>query len=99
LTFHGHGIGKMLLPIVVRQARTEAPRSCQQGSGWERRHLLFRDYLRASVGAREAYAVAKREAARLWAGQRAACTEAKSEVILDLLDWAEAWAGATGWVM
>ena len=29
LDFHGHGIGKMLLPMVVRQARKEAPRSCQ----------------------------------------------------------------------
>ena len=72
---------------------------CQQGSGWERQHLLFRDYLRASVGAREAYAAAKREAARLWADQRAAYGEAKSDVILGILDQAEAWAGATGWVI
>lgn len=27
--FHGHGIGKMLVPMVVRQARAENPRSCQ----------------------------------------------------------------------
>jgi GrpB-like predicted nucleotidyltransferase (UPF0157 family) len=72
---------------------------CQQGSGWERQHLLFRDYLRASADAREAYAAAKHEAARLWADQRAAYGEAKSGVILDLLDRAEAWAGATGWEM
>jgi GrpB-like predicted nucleotidyltransferase (UPF0157 family) len=45
-------------------------------------HLLFRDYLRASVGAREAYAAAKREAAGLWAHHGAAYTEAKSDVIL-----------------
>jgi len=30
LDFSGHGIGKMLLPMVVRQARKEAPRSCQK---------------------------------------------------------------------
>jgi GrpB-like predicted nucleotidyltransferase (UPF0157 family) len=72
---------------------------CQQGSAWERRHLLFRDYLRASAAAREAYATAKREAARLWADQRAAYGEAKADVILDLLDQAEAWADATGWEM
>jgi len=29
LDFHGHGIGRMLLPMVARQARSEAPRSCQ----------------------------------------------------------------------
>jgi uncharacterized protein YndB with AHSA1/START domain len=29
LDFHGHGIRKLLLPIVVRQARKEAPQSCQ----------------------------------------------------------------------
>jgi len=71
---------------------------CQQAGGWERQHLLFRDYLRAAADAREAYAAAKREAARLWADQQAAYGEAKSDVILDLLDRAEAWAAATGWV-
>ena len=30
LDFSGHGIGKMLLPVVARQARTEAPQSCQK---------------------------------------------------------------------
>jgi GrpB-like predicted nucleotidyltransferase (UPF0157 family) len=60
-------------------------------------HLLFRDYLRASAEARESYAAAKREAARLWADQGAAYTEAKSAVILDVLDQAQAWADATGW--
>ena len=29
LDFHGHGIGKMLLPMVIRQARKEVPQSCQ----------------------------------------------------------------------
>lgn len=29
LDFHGHGFGKVLLPMVVRQARKEVPRSCQ----------------------------------------------------------------------
>lgn len=72
---------------------------CQQGSGWERQHLLFRDYLRASASARQAYAAAKREAARLWADQRAAYGEAKSGTILGILDQAEAWADATGWVL
>lgn len=29
LDFHGHGIGKLLLPMVARQARKEVPQSCQ----------------------------------------------------------------------
>jgi GrpB-like predicted nucleotidyltransferase (UPF0157 family) len=72
---------------------------CQQEADWERLHLLFRDYLRASAIARDAYVAAKREAAMLWADQAAAYTEAKSDVILGILDQAEAWAGATGWVI
>ena len=64
---------------------------CQQGSGWERQHLLFRDYLRANAHAREAYSAAKRDAARVWADQRAAYGEAKSDVILAILDQAEVW--------
>jgi hypothetical protein len=71
----------------------------QQAGDWERLHLLIRDYLRASANARDAYVAAKREAATLWADQAAAYTEAKSDVILGILDQAEAWAGATGWVI
>jgi GrpB-like predicted nucleotidyltransferase (UPF0157 family) len=72
---------------------------CQQGSRWERVHLLFRDYLRFSADAREAYAAAKCEAARLWGNDRPAYTEAKTDVILGILDQAEAWATATGWAI
>lgn len=70
---------------------------CQEGGSWERLHLLFRDYLRASPGARDAYAQVKREAAGLWADQQAAYTEAKCDVVLSILDQAEAWAHDTGW--
>jgi len=59
--------------------------------------LRFRD--QASAAGRDAYVAAKREAARLWADQGAAYTEAKSNVILGLLVQAEAWAVATGWVI
>jgi GrpB-like predicted nucleotidyltransferase (UPF0157 family) len=72
---------------------------CWQGGDWERLHLLFRDYLRSDGEAREADATAKREAAALWADQRAAYTEAKSDVILGILDRAASWAGATGWAV
>jgi GrpB-like predicted nucleotidyltransferase (UPF0157 family) len=70
---------------------------CEQGGEWERVHLLFRDYLRSSADARETYAAAKREAARVWRNDRAAYTEAKSDVILGILDQARAWAAATLW--
>lgn len=72
---------------------------CQQGGDWEREHLLFRDYLRSSTDAREAYAAAKREAALAWADQSAAYTDAKTEVILGLLGRADAWASGTGWAI
>jgi len=68
---------------------------CAAGSTWERDHLLFRDYLRAHPEARDAYAAAKREAARLWSDDRIAYTEAKTDVILDTLEAAEAWAAAS----
>jgi GrpB-like predicted nucleotidyltransferase (UPF0157 family) len=81
------------------QARDVHVHVCQQGGDWERVHLLFRDYLRSSGDAREAYAAAKHEAARIWIDQRVAYTEAKSDVILGILERAEAWAAATGWAV
>jgi GrpB-like predicted nucleotidyltransferase (UPF0157 family) len=70
---------------------------CPAGSEWERRHLLFRDYLRASPTAREGYAKAKTEAAQRWHDDRVAYTEAKGGQILDILTDAERWAQQTGW--
>ncbi len=71
---------------------------CASGGSWERVHLLFRDFLRASAGARESYAAMKREAALVWRDDRMGYTEAKNDLILDLLDEAEQWAAADGWV-
>jgi len=70
---------------------------CPSGSEWEREHLLFRDYLRAKPAACEAYAEAKREASRVWMDDLWAYTDAKSGVILEILDEAQAWASATNW--
>jgi GrpB-like predicted nucleotidyltransferase (UPF0157 family) len=67
---------------------------CQAGSDWEREHLLFRDYLRSYPAAKDAYAKVKWEAAAVWSDDRIAYTEAKTAVILDLLDAAQAWASA-----
>jgi GrpB-like predicted nucleotidyltransferase (UPF0157 family) len=59
---------------------------CAAGSDWERDHLLFRDYLRAHPEVRERYASVKREAAHVWADDGWAYTDAKSEIILDLME-------------
>jgi GrpB-like predicted nucleotidyltransferase (UPF0157 family) len=70
---------------------------CAVNSRWERTHLLFRDYLRATAGDREEYQAAKLQAAELWRDDRVAYTEAKTEVILRLMAQAEIWARDTGW--
>ncbi len=70
---------------------------CSSESRWERVHVLFRDYLRASAAARRSYARIKREAAARWRDDRVAYTEAKTAVILDLMGAAERWAKRTGW--
>jgi GrpB-like predicted nucleotidyltransferase (UPF0157 family) len=65
---------------------------CTLGSEWERRHLLFRDYLRADPAARDVYLAAKRLAAERWSDDRIAYTEAKDDSIRNLTAAAEAWA-------
>jgi GrpB-like predicted nucleotidyltransferase (UPF0157 family) len=58
---------------------------CESGSEWEGEHLRFRDHLRRDPGARDAYARVKRQAAKDWADDRMAYTDAKSDVILGIL--------------
>jgi GrpB-like predicted nucleotidyltransferase (UPF0157 family) len=65
---------------------------CAVGSRWERRHLLFRDYLRASTEARAAYADVKSAASRLWRGDRMGYSAAKTQIILAIMQKAETWA-------
>jgi GrpB-like predicted nucleotidyltransferase (UPF0157 family) len=72
---------------------------CTAGGTWEREHLLFRDYVRAHPAARDAYAQAKRDAVRTWHDDRWAYTEAKTGVILDILDAAEQWAASSGFMI
>jgi GrpB-like predicted nucleotidyltransferase (UPF0157 family) len=65
---------------------------CGEGSEWERRHLLFRDWLRLDAADREAYAALKRELAeREWAGMNA-YAQAKSALIVEITVRAEEWA-------
>jgi GrpB-like predicted nucleotidyltransferase (UPF0157 family) len=72
---------------------------CQAGSSWEREHLLFRDYLREHPRACDRYAAVKQEAALVWRDDRWGYTEAKSHVILGVLDDAEGWAAGLGWTL
>ena len=45
------------------------------------------------------YAAGKRVAAVTWLDDRWAYTEAKTDVILDILEDAEAWSRGTGWTL
>jgi GrpB-like predicted nucleotidyltransferase (UPF0157 family) len=56
------------------------------GSRWERRHLLFRDYLRANPEAHKAYADVKLAASGVWRGDRMGYNAAKTRVILDITE-------------
>lgn len=80
------------------RARDAQVHVCDPGGGWGRPHLLFRDYLRITPAARDAYAVLKRELAVRWRDDRVGYAEAKTAFILDTLDDAERWAVQTGWV-
>lgn len=62
---------------------------CEIGSEWEADHLLFRDYLRTHPAARERYARTKRAAAAQWADDGLAYTDAKTEVVLSILQEAD----------
>jgi GrpB-like predicted nucleotidyltransferase (UPF0157 family) len=70
---------------------------CDLGSTWEREHLLFRDYLRSHPGARGSYAAVKREVAERWVDDGWAYTDAKGEIILDILEDAAQWAASVDW--
>lgn len=67
---------------------------CPAGSRWERDHVLFRDYLRTHPAARDAYADAKRRAAALWRRDRLAYTDAKTDIVLGIMEDAGHWARA-----
>lgn len=68
-----------------------------KGSEDERRHLLFRDWLRRAAGDRRLYEETKRELARReWADMNL-YAEAKTSVVTDIMERAEAWAASSGW--
>jgi GrpB-like predicted nucleotidyltransferase (UPF0157 family) len=67
------------------------------GSNDERRHMLFRDWLRESADDRAAYETVKRDlATRDWDDSND-YADAKSEVVAAIMGRAETWAIQTGW--
>jgi GrpB-like predicted nucleotidyltransferase (UPF0157 family) len=72
-------------------ARTVHVHVCERGSAWERRHILFRDFLRAHPDRREEYARLKRRLAASVGGDRARYTAGKEDFISRTLEDAEQW--------
>ncbi|MDP2286967.1 MAG: GrpB family protein [Actinomycetota bacterium] len=70
---------------------------CNTGSDWERRHLLFRDWLRHNSADRAAYGDLKRDLARQDWMDMNAYADAKGPLISVMTERAEAWARATAW--
>ena len=67
------------------------------GSDDERRHLLFRDWLRVSEDDRARYQAVKRElASRTWTDSND-YAQAKNDVVAEITARAETWATQTGW--
>ncbi len=62
---------------------------CEQGSDWEREHVLFRDQLRARPDLAVAYAQLKQDLARQVGSDRSAYTEGKSGFIRRVIDSAD----------
>ena len=73
-------------PGLTREAQVHV---CSAGSGWERVHLLFRDYLRAHPAEAGAYATAKRRAAARHRQDRISYTDGKGAYIVPALRRAE----------
>jgi GrpB-like predicted nucleotidyltransferase (UPF0157 family) len=70
---------------------------CAYGGRWERRHLLFRDWLRRDEADREGYAALKGHLARQDWPDMNAYADAKGPLIDEITARAEGWARAQGW--
>jgi GrpB-like predicted nucleotidyltransferase (UPF0157 family) len=70
---------------------------CASGSEWERRHLLFRDWLRRDRADRSRYEQAKLQLARHDWPSMNHYADAKSDVISEILSRAETWAQRGEW--
>jgi len=70
---------------------------CSVGSEWERRHLLFRDWLRTNQQDFDAYAKLKNELAEKDWETMNHYADAKSTLIKEITQRAEHWAERTNW--
>ena len=103
------GLTSLGWPIRLREAeqrffrepagipRTTHVHVCPTGSPWERRHLLFRDYLRAHPERARAYGALKLALAERYRHERVVYTEAKGPFVDETTAMAQAWASAIGW--
>ncbi len=67
------------------------------GSWSEQSSLLFRDYLRCHKDHASAYASVKRQLAGKYGRSRIGYTEARTEIIWDIMNRADRWSQSTGW--
>jgi GrpB-like predicted nucleotidyltransferase (UPF0157 family) len=72
---------------------------CTAGSDWERRHLLFRDWLRYDHADRVAYGALKSELAPQDWPDMNTYAEAKSALISEITARAERWAADSSWTV
>ena len=70
----------------------------RSGSDDERRHLLFRDWLRENSEDRERYETVKRGLVAREGVDSNDYADAKSDVVKEIMRRAEAWASKAGWV-
>jgi GrpB-like predicted nucleotidyltransferase (UPF0157 family) len=96
-TFHSHSLCDADHRFFSSPGRVVHVHVCNAGSGWERDHLLFRDFLRAAPEVAADYEALKYRLAREHTGDRVAYAEAKGVFVTHALADAEDWATKTGW--
>jgi len=77
--------------------RTVHVHVCEAGSESERRHLLFREYLRSHPDVAEEYARRKRDLAGRYRDDRKSYAEGKDPFVESAMRAAEAWAEEQNW--
>jgi GrpB-like predicted nucleotidyltransferase (UPF0157 family) len=96
-TFHERSLGDIEHRFFSAPSRAAHVHVCRFGSDWERRHLLFPDYLRTHLDAALRYAALKHGLSRRHRVDRERYAEAKSDFIQAEMAIAEEWASQTGW--
>jgi GrpB-like predicted nucleotidyltransferase (UPF0157 family) len=87
----GHRMLRAFEPMVIQI------HVCQTGSGWERRHLLFRDWLRQNEEDKNAYARLKVSLQKIDWETLDDYADAKGPIIAEITERAEKWAKLVQW--